>query len=64
MFRSLAFIIFAGALGDRRTFSAGRSDVIRIFDDETGVVCYVVPKETCMVGDCGYSPAISCVKVK
>lgn len=42
--------------------SAGRSDVHRIVDNETGVVCYVVPKEHCN-GDCAYSPAIACIKL-
>jgi hypothetical protein len=30
-------------------------------DEETGIVCFYIKKEVC-VGDCAYSPAISCFK--
>lgn len=63
MTRVFVLFFFFNALGDHKTWSAGRSNVVRIFDEETGVACYVVPESHCN-GDCAYSPAISCVKVK
>jgi len=37
------------------------SKVIRLDDKEMNVVCYVIPESHC-IGDCAYSPAISCVR--
>ncbi len=40
-----------------------KSAVWKVVDSANGVVCYVVRQNYCM-GECAYSPAISCVKVE
>lgn len=59
--KSLAFLLFAALPGPKQ-FSVNGTLVQRFVDDEAGVVCYFIPKEHCL-GDCAYSPAISCVRV-
>lgn len=44
-----------------RAWRVGSSTVNRIYDTDTGTICYVVPQEWCS-GNCAYSPAISCVR--
>ena len=46
-----------------RSWRVGNSTVDRIYDADAGVICYVIPEEHCNVGNCTYSPAISCVRV-
>lgn len=57
------FFSAVGNLNDGKSWQVKDSSVRRIYDEETNVVCYVVPAQYCN-GDCAYSPAISCVKVK
>jgi hypothetical protein len=37
------------------------TEVVKVCDNETRTVCYLVPNQHC-VGDCAYTPAISCVR--
>lgn len=54
-----AVALVLSGLGEK-TWKVGGSTVTRIVDNETGVVCYVIPEAHC-TGDCAYGPAISCV---
>jgi hypothetical protein len=61
LFVKSCVITNANAASDQSTWEAGNSKVVRIIDARNGIICYVVPREVC-VGDCAYSPAISCIK--
>lgn len=54
-------LVFAVATMQGWPVKIGNSTVYRVVDAEHGVACYVIPQDHC-VGDCAYSPAISCVK--
>ena len=45
-----------------RIWQFGDTRINRIHDGQTGVVCYVIPQSHCM-GDCAYSPTMSCIKL-
>lgn len=56
----LAFMTLFGGHASydvEKVWTVDSSTVHRIYDEETGVACYVVPTDRCA------GPAISCVKV-
>ena len=60
MYKSL--ILMLAISSSDRVAQFGSSSVHKFIDKETNVVCFVIPAEHCL-GDCAYSPAISCVKL-
>jgi len=65
MIKTFAIIIGAAIItaSPVKLGSVGRSKVYKIYDETTGVMCYVIPGDSCF-GECTYSPAISCVNIK
>lgn len=59
----LPIIMLTLPVETRKTWDVQGSRVERFVDTDSGVVCYVIGERRCL-GDCAYSPAISCVKIK
>lgn len=56
-------ILLLTAMPAEKTWNTKDATVNRIYDEETGVACYIIPAYNCFT-KCFYSPAISCVKIK